>query len=185
MIRQKARNMAYYLALTILNRIIAKIPFFTVRRTLYHTIFQMKIDKGAFIGMDVKLLSPWKIQIGQNAFINNGCFLDGRCGITIGKNVNISWDACILTLGHDPDDSLFSAIGAPVYIEDYAWIATRAMIMPGVRIGKGAIVGANSVVTKDVDDYAIVAGNPARFIRQRSKDLVYTLERIRFFDWST
>jgi acetyltransferase-like isoleucine patch superfamily enzyme len=181
---QKLKDSGYYLALTFLNRVVAFIPSHTIRRALYKNVFHMQIEKSAFIGMHMKILSPWKIHIGRNAFINNGCFLDGRCGITIGKNVNISWDACILTLQHDPDDPLFSTIGASVQINEYAWIATKAMVMPGVRIGKGAIVGANSVVTKDVDDYAIVAGNPARFIRKRSQDLIYSLERIRFIDWA-
>jgi maltose O-acetyltransferase len=183
-VKRNIKNTAYYLGLAFANRFVAHLPFFTMRRLFYCPIFRMQIAPGAFIAMGVKVMSPWKIKVGRDAVINTGCLLDGRRGIVIGDNVTISWDACILTLQHDPDDAMFSTVGAPVRIEDYAWIATRAIIMPGVRVGKGAIVGANAVVTKDVDDFTIVAGNPARPIRKRSQDLKYTPRKNLFFDWA-
>ncbi len=178
------KNSLYYLGLACANRLVAHIPFFPLRRLLYSSVFRMQISPGAFISMGIKVLSPWKIKVGRNATINSGCFLDGREGIVIGDNVNISWDAYILTLQHDPDDAMFSTVGSPVCIEDYAWIATRAIVMPGVRIGKGAVVGANAVVTKDVEDFTIVAGNPARAIRKRSQDLRYKPKVDAFYDWA-
>lgn len=81
----------------------------------------------------------------------------------------------IWTMEHDPQDPYFRAQGAPVIIEDYAWISCRVTIMPGVTIGKGAVVAAGAVVTKDVPPYAIVAGVPAKIIGERTKDLRYTL----------
>jgi acetyltransferase-like isoleucine patch superfamily enzyme len=67
-------------------------------------------------------------------------------------------------------------------IEDHVWIGARAIISPGVRIGEGAVIGAGSVVTRDVEPYTIVAGNPARFIKERSRDLRYKSRYFPFFD---
>jgi len=74
-----------------------------------------------------------------------------------------------------------TSIHKPVVIEDYAWVATRAMILPGVTIGQGAVVAAGSVVTKDVEPKSIVAGNPARCIRERKGIQRYTLNYARLF----
>ena len=67
-------------------------------------------------------------------------------------------------------------------IEDYVWIGTRAIILPGVRIGKGAVIGAGSVVTKDVGEYEFVAGNPAKFIKRRNKNLEYNCKYLKWFE---
>jgi acetyltransferase-like isoleucine patch superfamily enzyme len=87
----------------------------------------------------------------------------------------------VLTAYHDPDSDDFAGIEKPVVIEDYVWVATRAMILPGVRIGRGAVVGAGSVVTKDVAAGTIVAGNPAKVIRERKGHQVYQLAYRRLF----
>lgn len=70
----------------------------------------------------------------------------------------------------------FGCESAPVIIEDYAWVSCRTVVLPGVRIGKGAVVAAGAVVTKNVEPYAIVAGVPAKPIGARPRDLRYQLE---------
>ena len=119
--------------------------------------------------------------IGEFCVIDRDCELDGRGNITIGNNVNISPEVIILTAYHDPDDENFAGIEKPVVVEDYAWIATRALILPGVTIGRRAIVAAGSVVTKDVPPDTIVGGNPARPIRQRNGIQTYQLNYVRLF----
>jgi maltose O-acetyltransferase len=79
----------------------------------------------------------------------------------------------IYTLQHDIDSPSFIVTGGPVTIEDYVYIGPRAIILPNVRIGRGAVIGAGAVVTQDVSEYAVVAGVPARFIRERSRELDY------------
>ena len=111
--------------------------------------------------------------MGKDTVINFGCYLDNRRGIYIGNNVGIAHNTKIYTLGHDLNDPNFSTKGAPVHIEDDVFIFSNAMVMPGVTIGKGAIVLAGSVVTKDVEPWAIVGGNPAKKIRERSHDIDY------------
>ena len=103
--------------------------------------------------------------------------MDGRGGkLTIGNNVDIAQEVNIWTLSHDPHDDYHSVWGKEVIIEDYVWIASRATIMPGIRIGRGAVVAAGSIVTKDVPAMAIVAGSPAKIVGERKSNLKYRLD---------
>lgn len=122
------------------------------------------------------------IQIGSNTVINRFCYLDGRVSLKIGDNVNISHYALIQTLTHDPQNPDFVCLEGPVEIGDHAWIGARALICPGVKIGEGAVVGAGAVVTRDVPPYVIVAGNPARPIKERSQDIRYRTKYFPLFD---
>lgn len=92
--------------------------------------------------------------------------------VTIGKYVCINDGVVILSASHDVLDPLWSHKKAPVFIEDYAWIATNAIILPGVRIGRGAVVGAGAVVSKNVNDYTIVIGNPAKEISKKRTEVL-------------
>lgn len=116
------------------------------------------------------------VAIGDNVTINSGCYLDNRLPITIGNNVNISHDVKIYTLGHDVDDPYCKAAGKPVVIEDDAWIFPNVLIMPGVRIGRGAVIYPGSVVTRSVMPFEIVGGNPGRHIRMRKEDIRYRVD---------
>ncbi|MFD7007657.1 acyltransferase [Rhodococcus jostii] len=95
--------------------------------------------------------------------------------ISIGANVNIGGHVQIYTLEHDPNALDFGTKGGEVVVGDRAYIATRATILPGVRIGEGAVVAAGAVVTRDVDPYVIVGGVPARPIGERRRDIAYEL----------
>jgi maltose O-acetyltransferase len=102
---------------------------------------------------------------------------DGRkFQIKTGDDVSIGPEAAILTLGHDPQSPDFSDRGGDVIIGNRVWIACRAIVLPGISIGDGAIIAASAVVTKNVEPYSIVAGNPARKIGERTKDLRYELK---------
>lgn len=122
------------------------------------------------------------IEIGSNTIINRYTYLDGRVPLKIGNNVNVSHYTLIQTLTHDPQSPDFAGLAKPVTIGDHVWIGARALICPGVTIGEGAVIGAGSVVTKDVEPYTIVAGNPARFIRNRNRDLRYRTVYAPLFD---
>jgi len=94
--------------------------------------------------------------------------------ITIGNYVCINDGAILLTASHGLQDPLWKHKKNPIIVHDYAWIATNAIILPGVTIGRGAVVGAGAVVSKNVEPYAIVAGNPAKPIdKKRTDDLQY------------
>ena len=146
-------------------------------RKLTLKCFGAQIDKGGNIYSSVEVRSPKNLKIGEYSVIGERTLLDSRKGLIIGSNVNISTEAMIWTLHHDKNSPQFEAVGKKVVIDDYAWICARAIILPGVKIGKGAIVGAGCVVSKDVGDYDIVAGNPQRIVGQRNKELRYKLDR--------
>ncbi|WP_202397108.1 glycosyltransferase [Teichococcus coralli] len=127
-------------------------------------------------------VTGYGIQIGSNTVINRFCYLDGRVPLKIGNNVNVSHYTLIQTLTHDPQNPDFVCLEGPVEIGDHAWIGARALICPGVKIGEGAVVGAGAVVTRDVPPYVIVAGNPARPIKERTRDLRYKTRYFPLFD---
>ncbi|MBG9377069.1 acyltransferase [Panacibacter sp. DH6] len=94
--------------------------------------------------------------------------------VIIGEKVCINDGVEILTASHDIADPEWKHVKAKIVIEDYAWIGTGALLLPGVTIGKGAVVGARAVVTKSVPPGVVVAGNPAKPLqRKRSEELVY------------
>jgi len=114
-----------------------------------------------------------QISIGDNSGIGVRAFLSGK--ISIGKNVMMGEDVIIITRNHNfaditiPMNQQGFKNEEPVEIGDDVWISTRVIILPGVKIGKGVIIGAGAVVTKDVPEYAIVGGNPAKVIKSRKK----------------
>jgi acetyltransferase-like isoleucine patch superfamily enzyme len=122
------------------------------------------------------------VRIGANSVVNRGTYLDGRGGLHIGDNVNISHQALLQTLTHDPRRADFAVVALPVTIHNHVWIGARAIICPGVTLGEGAVVGAGAVVTRDVAAWTIVAGNPARRIGDRPQDIAYRTHYRPWFD---
>jgi maltose O-acetyltransferase len=162
-------------AITIFNVVYKFLPFFTFKN-IFLRLGQIRLGRGSVIHTPTRFLGLGRITVGSHTIINRGCYLDNRVGITIGDNVSIAHDTKIYTLGHDIDDPDLAVKGAPVEIGDYVCIFSNVLIMPGVSLGKGAVVYAGSVVTKSVGEYEVVGGNPARLIRHRSKHLQYVLD---------
>ena len=157
------------------NNLVGRMPSRTLR-SLFLRGWLGAHHAGAGVQMRCRFLNGRKISLGPRTVINFGCLLDGRrYTITTGSDVSIGPEATILTLGHDPQSPEFELKGGPVTIGDRAWIGHRALVLPGVTIGEGAVVAAGAVVTRDVAPYTIVAGNPAREIGTRSRDLTYSL----------
>ena len=166
------------------NKFFNKIPFANVRNSF--TRLYLVLGKNSNILMNVEILNSSRnrdqIQIGEDCVINTQCVLDGRVGtIKIGNNVDIARETNIFTLEHDPHSDTHDSRSGNVVIEDYVWIASRVTILPGVTIGRGAVVASNAVVTKDVEPYAIVAGIPAKKIGVRKSELKYTKTYFPFF----
>lgn len=146
-----------------LNCFVSKIPFYFLRHSIYK-LSGVKLSKNASILMKVKILYPSNIFIGEGSIINSNCTLDGRGAVLkIGKNVDIAPDVNIWTLQHDINSHKHDVIGSEVQINDYAWLANRVIVLPGVCIGEGTVVAAGSVVTSDTQPYSLYAGVPARF----------------------
>lgn len=151
-----------------------KQPSHTVRLYILRR-FGLKIGKYSSIHMGCRIYYPWNISIGNHSVVNPFCLLDGRAGLAIGDNVSISEQSIILSLEHDPQSADFANRGAMTVIEDYVWLGMRAMIMPGKRVGKGAIIASGAIVTKDVAPFNIEGGVPAKKIGSRNPSLRYEL----------
>lgn len=162
-------------------QLLCYIPSHHVRRFILR-LGGAKIGKGTSIHMGCRFFSLKKLKIGEDSVIGYGAFLDGRDKIIIGNHVDIASEVMIYTSEHDILSEDFKANLAPVEIGDYVFIGPRAIILPGVRIGKGAVVAAGAVVTKDVADFVVVGGVPAEVIGERKlKDPHYKLGRVRLF----
>lgn len=144
-------------------------------RNFWYRRSGMQLDRSSAIHWRAQFYAPENITIGPWTTIGDSCFLDGRSGLTIGERVNLGSHVRIWTRQHDIDAPDFAEVGGPVVIERYAYLGSGSVVLPGVTVGEGAVVGAASVVTKDVPPYCLVAGAPARVMRQRSKDLDYKL----------
>lgn len=168
----------YYLMVEYIpNHIVNHIPIARGRWFYYKFILQHNIDYKAYIYLGLYIYPTMfkPIHIGKYTNINRNCTLDGRGGLFIGDNVNISSDVAIYTGGHEINSPTFAYYDKPVFIGDRVWLGTRAMVMPGVRIEEGAIVMPGAIVTKNVEPYDIIAGIPAKKIGKRNKNLTYDL----------
>jgi acetyltransferase-like isoleucine patch superfamily enzyme len=161
--------------------VIGFIPSHHIRRFCYR-LAGMKIGIGSAIHMGARFYNPANISIGMDTIIGEKGVLDGRDRLRIGNHVAIATEVMIYNSQHDGEAADFHAILKPVTIEDYVFIGPRSIILPGVTIGKGAIIAAGSVVTNDVEPFVLVGGVPAKMIRERKlKDLHYTLGRAAWF----
>lgn len=157
------------------------IPSHHLRRLLLR-LGGAKIGQGSAIHMGVSFFSLRHLKVGEDTILGRNIFLDGRAPINIGNHVDIASDVMIYNSEHDINSEDFHAMVAPVEIGDYVFIGPRAIILPGIKIGKGAVVGAGAVVTKDVGDFQIVGGVPAQVIGERKlRDPKYRLGRARLF----
>jgi maltose O-acetyltransferase len=128
------------------------------------------------IAEEVIIYNPGMVSVGDNCYLGTGVQLyPWNESITLGNNVLLAAGVRMITRKHGFADSErpMSEQGytnAPIIIEDDVWVGFQAIILPGVTIGRGSIVGAGAVVTKDVDSYSIVGGVPARLIKKRASE---------------
>lgn len=160
-----------FLIVMFLNITINLIPVFC--RRFYLRFYGIIVEKKSTIHRNVKFFHIGNFYLKKNSTINFGCYMDNRRDICIGENVGIAHNTKIYTLGHDIDSPIFATKGASVHIEDNVFIFSNCLIMPGVRIKEGAVILPGSVVTKSVDAYTVVGGNPAKFIRNRNSEIDY------------
>lgn len=169
-----AMNKIYKL-ITILFPFVLSFPSYRFRKWFYKKIGGAKIGQDTAILRGIKVIDPWNITIGSNCVINSQVRLDGRGQLTIGNNVDIATEVNIWTAEHNINDGHHSYVNMPVIIENNVWIASRASILPGVKIGNGAVVACGAIVTKDVPPMAVVGGVPAKVIGYRKGPLDYKL----------
>lgn len=153
----------------ILNDITPIILSRHLRYFIYKQIFKIKIGKDVYMYRSIEIRSPKNLTITGKNSIGKHVILDARRGLIIEEGCVIASHVLVWTLHHDYNSDNFQAIGAPVTLGAYSWICSRAIILPGVTIGKGAVVASGAVVTKNVPPYSIVGGVPAKVIGYRQK----------------
>lgn len=177
--RKALADWRFAIILYLANRWIAWLPSHAAREALWRGLLRMDLARGSSIHLGLRLTTIGGVTIGAGTTIDQGALLDGRGGLTIGRAVTTGLDVCLLTADHDPQSPTFAGRLAPVEIGDRAWLGTRAMVLPGVKVGEGAVVAAGAVVTRDVAPYTIVGGVPARVIGERSRELDYDFTAYR------
>jgi maltose O-acetyltransferase len=131
----------------------------------------MRIGRSSFVDHDIYVKFPWKVRIGFNTTINRGVqFYPGiqsPSKIIIGNHCAIAPNVRFYAAGHDADSIDYSDTGGDIVVGDHVWIGADAIVLQGVCIGEGSVVGAGSLVTRDIPSNVIVAGSPARKLRDK------------------
>lgn len=175
----------------ITNYFIANIPSWGLRHGWYRRVLGIELGPraGVHLGCYWWFYGPGQIRragvsIGANSRINRDCMIDVRGGVKIGDNVSISPQVAISTAAHGALDPGFRVEIRPVVIEDNVWIGMRATILGGVTLGRGCVVAAGAVVTKDVPPLTIVAGVPAKPVGMRPEEASHYVieEDLRLFE---
>lgn len=140
-------------------------------RILLVRLFGLKYNYGIAIYPTARIWAPWNVEMGAHVAIDDRVNLYSADKIIIGTKVAISREAFICTASHDITKPNRPLVTAPIKIEDGVWIGARAIILPGVTIGEGAIVAAGAVVTKSVEPWTVVGGNPAMMLKRRELEV--------------
>jgi putative colanic acid biosynthesis acetyltransferase WcaF len=136
-------------------------------------LFGCSLGKGVLVRPTVEITYPWKVSIGDYSWIGHDVTLYSLGDIHIGANVVVSQGSYLCSASHDIQSPTFDIYDKPVSIEDEAWIAAEVFVAPGVRIGRGSVVGARSTVFHDLPPMMVCFGNPAEPVRPRlSQDLI-------------
>ena len=131
-------------------------------------LFGASIGPNVQIHPSVRIAIPWNLKVAANSSIGDRAIIYNLGPITMGENVSISQQAHLCAGSHDFTKPDLPLIKSPIVVEDGVWVCADAFVGPGVSIGKLAIIGARAVITKDVDAYSIMVGNPARkLVKQR------------------
>jgi len=161
--------------------LLLRIPGHRLRRAILRHVVGCEIGDRCAFERGIHITARGGVRLGKHCNINDGVLLDGGGGLVIGSLVNVSPEALLLTTEHDPDSPAFEGRGREVIIKDRVWIASRAIILPGTTIGEGAVVAAGAVVRGEVPPWSIVAGNPARVVKSRSREAQAELSSYRRF----
>ncbi|MET0243825.1 MAG: WcaF family extracellular polysaccharide biosynthesis acetyltransferase [Flavitalea sp.] len=136
-------------------------------RSMLLKLFGAKLGKNVHIYPGVKIWAPWNLEVADDTGIANDAILYSMGKIKIGKRVTISQGSHICAGTHDYTQKGFPLLAIPITIGDYVWVAAESFIHPGVTINDGAVIGARSVVTKDVPEWMVCAGHPCKPLKKR------------------
>lgn len=145
----------------------SKFSLFRYWRVALIRLFGGEIDWHASLHPSSKIEYPWNLKMARNASLGEKSWVYAMDKISIGENSCIGKDVYLLTGSHNIYSSSFDLVTKPISIGKGVWVATKAMVLPGIEVGDFSVVAAGSVVLKDVEPWTIVGGNPAKFIKKR------------------
>ena len=167
-----------FLAQAVFNLLITHLPGHWLRLAWLRAL-GARLGRGTIVFRGTTVIGAQHLVLGERVQVGFRVVLDARGGLTVAQDVLISSDSQLLTANHDVSSDDFKRQVAPIVIADHAWVATRAIILAGVTIGRGAVVAAGGVATRDVAPLAIVGGVPARPLGERGGELDYRLSARR------
>jgi len=143
-------------------------PLHGWRRILLQ-LFGAKIEPGAHVYASTRIWYPANLEMGRYSCLGPGVDCYSMAKITVGAYAAVSQDARLCAGSHDIDDPNFQLVARPIVIGEHAWIAASAFVGPGVTIGSGAVLGAQTVAFKDIPEWCVYIGNPAVFLKTRTR----------------
>lgn len=136
-------------------------------RIAWLKLFGAKLRWNHKIYPSATIFSPWNLLITTGSVIGPRVEIYNKAKVSLGTGVVISQDSYICTASHDVSSPTMTLVIKPIVIEDNVWVAARSIVLPGVTLHTASVIGAGSVVTKDVDAWTVVGGNPAKIVKKR------------------
>jgi len=137
-------------------------------RSLLLRLFGAKMGRGCHIYPSVRIWAPWNLICADEACVGDHATLYNQAVVTLGRRAVISQGCHLCTGTHDYESPGFPLYALPIKVGELCWLAAESFVMPGVTIGDGAVIGARSVVTRDLPEWKICAGNPCRVLKDRN-----------------
>ncbi|MDP0499556.1 MAG: putative colanic acid biosynthesis acetyltransferase [Verrucomicrobiota bacterium JB022] len=136
-------------------------------RAWWLRLFGARLGARCRIYPKAEIWAPWNLRCGDEVIVADTAVIDNKGLIELGSRTVISQQAYLAAGSHDLQDPAFQLVTAPIRTGENVWVAAGAMVLPGVTLGEGAVAAARAVVTRDVAPWTVVAGNPARPIKER------------------
>lgn len=167
-VRMRTLNQLYVYIIHLVQGFLNIMP--PIIRNLCFKIIIRRCGNNVFFDYNVFIKFPWLIEAGNNVSINRGVQFfpsyHGNDRILLGNDVYLAPNVCFFASGHDTSD-LSQLVGGSIIIGDHVWIGANTIILPGIEIGADCVIGAGSVVTKNIPANSIAAGNPAKIIKDK------------------
>lgn len=165
---KKIKNMLWGMVNSTIFRLTPPyLTFFRKFRVILLRSFGAKIDWTASVHPKAKIEYPWNLTLGKMSSIGENSWAYAMAPITIGSLTCIGKDSYLITGSHNINSSTFDLVTKPIEIGNGCWITTGVTILPGCKLGDYCVIAANSTVTKSVEPYDVVGGNPAKFLKKR------------------
>ena len=166
-LKSKIARIAWNVVWLLMFRPTPRGNLFRVWRIALLKLFGAKVEWSSNVLPSCKIWQPWKLTMGAYACLSEHVDCYSVDDVSIGAQATVSQGTKLCTAGHDISSRIMELTYRPIMICANAWVAGWSIVLPGVTIGEGAVVAAGAVVTKDVEPWTVVGGNPAKFIKKR------------------